>query len=99
MRLAWLTDIHLNFLDDNKRRQFMETMAEQADAFAISGDIGESPQIIGTLKEMEQIVRKPIYFVLGNHDFYRGSIANTRNEVARLAEQSEFLVPTSPARL
>jgi predicted MPP superfamily phosphohydrolase len=92
MRLAWLTDIHLNFLDDDERRQFIETMAGQADAFAISGDIGESPKIIGYLKEMEEILRKPIYFVLGNHDFYRGSIANTRDEVARLAEQSEFLV-------
>ena len=92
MRLAWLTDIHLNFLDDAERKRFLETVAEQADAVAISGDIGESPSIIGYLKEMEEILQKPIYFVLGNHDFYRGSIRNTRDEVARLAEQSEFLV-------
>ena len=92
MRLAWLTDIHLNFLDDDDRRSFLEAVADQADAFAISGDIGESTKIIGYLKEMEEIVRKPIYFVLGNHDFYRGSIGETRAEVARLTEQSEFLV-------
>ena len=92
MRLAWLTDIHLNFLDDGKRKRFLEAVAEQVDAVAISGDIGESPSIIGYLKEMEEILRKPIYFVLGNHDFYRGSISNTRAEVTKLAEQSEFLV-------
>jgi Icc protein len=92
MRLAWLTDIHLNFLDDAERKHFLETVAEQADAVAISGDTGESPSIIGYLKEMEEILRKPIYFVLGNHDFYRGSIGNTRAEVASLAEQSDFLV-------
>jgi hypothetical protein len=62
MRLAWLTDIHLNFLDDDDRRSFLEAVADQADAFAISGDIGESPKIVGYLKEMEEIVRKPIYF-------------------------------------
>lgn len=92
MRLAWLTDIHLNFLDDDDRRQFFEKIAHQADAYAITGDIGESPRIIGYLREMEEILRKPIYFVLGNHDFYRGSIGKTRVEVARYAKQSEHLV-------
>ena len=92
MRLAWLTDIHLNFLDDLERERFLEAIADKADAFAITGDIGESPDITGYLKLMEDILRKPIYFVLGNHDFYRGSIADTRDEVARLAEESEFLV-------
>ena len=92
MRLAWLTDIHLNFLDEVERQRFWETASEQADAFAITGDIAESPSIIDCLKEMEAILRKPVYFVLGNHDFYRGSIAETRDEVTRLAEQSEFLV-------
>ncbi len=92
MRLAWLTDIHLNFLEPLDRRQFLETARDQADAFAVSGDIGESPTIVGLLREMENVLKKPIYFVLGNHDFYRGSIGQTRVEVARLAEQSEFLV-------
>jgi hypothetical protein len=39
MRLVWLTDIHLNFLEDDERRQFLATMAAQADAYAISGDM------------------------------------------------------------
>lgn len=92
MRLAWLTDIHLNFLDDDDRQVFLESLAKQADAFAITGDIGESPNVVSYLNEMAHILRKPIYFVLGNHDFYRGSIGKTRVEVARLAEQSEHLV-------
>lgn len=53
MRLAWLTDIHLNFFDDAERRQFLETVAERADAVVITGDIGESINAIGFLKEME----------------------------------------------
>jgi 3',5'-cyclic-AMP phosphodiesterase len=91
MRLAWLTDIHLNFLPEHERREFLETIIEQADAVAVSGDIAESTSIIDILKEMESVLRMPIYFVLGNHDFYRGSIAQTRSEVASLAEKSEFL--------
>ena len=92
MRLAWLTDIHLNFLDSVERRQFLETVAERADAVAITGDIGESVNVIEFLKEMEEILRRPIYFVLGNHDVYRGSIGKTRDELAKYAKQSEFLV-------
>jgi hypothetical protein len=73
MRLAWATDIHLNFLDAAARRGFLESLGKQAGAVAISGDIGESPDIEGHLLEMEEVLQRPIYFVLGNHDFYHGS--------------------------
>jgi Icc protein len=41
---------------------------------------------------MEFILKKPIYFVLGNHDFYKGSIAGTRKRIGKLARQSNYLV-------
>ena len=82
MRLAWLTDIHLKFLQTPQRRQFLEKVKESADAVAISGDIGESTDIAQYLSEMANVVKKPIYFVLGNHDFYRDSIAGTRRRIA-----------------
>ena len=91
MRLAWLTDIHLNFLDATGRRQFLKFVNEQADVVAIGGDIGESDNIVKYLQEMEETIQKPIHFVLGNHDFYRGSIAKTRLEVAELVGKSKFL--------
>ncbi len=92
MRLAWMTDVHLNFLEPLGRRQFLESARDQADAFVISGDIAESPSITGVLQEMADVLRKPVYSVLGNHDFYRGSIVMTRVEVAGLAEQLESLM-------
>ena len=39
-----------------------------------------------------QVLQRPIYFVLGNHDFYRGSIVRTREAVTRVANHSEHLV-------
>lgn len=92
MRLAWLTDIHLNFLTPEARQGFLNHVAEQCDAVVISGDIGESPDITYLLGEMEAAFQKPIYFVLGNHDFYKGSIARTRDRVGKLARQSDHLV-------
>jgi Icc protein len=92
MRLAWLTDIHLNFLAPDERQDFLKLVAERCDAVVVSGDIGESPDIERLLGEMESVLRKPTYFVLGNHDFYKGSIARTRERVGRLARQSDRLV-------
>jgi predicted phosphohydrolase len=92
MRLAWLTDIHLNFLEPDDRDQFLNTIDGRCDAVLLSGDIGESQSVCRFLREMESALRKPIYFVLGNHDFYHGSIARTRAEVGELARRSDFLV-------
>ena len=92
MRVAWVTDIHLNFVDASTRRRFLESLALDSDALVISGDIGESTDVVGFLREMEEVLQRPIYFVLGNHDFYRGSITTTREAVARLATESEYLV-------
>ena len=41
---------------------------------------------------MDDLVGKPIYFVLGNHDFYRGSVAGTRSAVAEIVHGSQNLV-------
>jgi len=92
-RVAWLTDIHLNFLDYVDRRQFVQSIADASpDAVLIGGDIGESPDVVEHLEEMADVVRRPIYVVLGNHDFYRGSIAETRERVSELAAGSDHLV-------
>jgi Icc-related predicted phosphoesterase len=91
MRLAWLTDIHLNFVKASKRRHFLASIKEQADVFAISGDIGESHDIAQYLLEMDDVIQKPIYFVLGNHDFYRGSITKTRQRMVQLVCESKHL--------
>ncbi len=92
MILAWLTDIHLDHINSSKRNRFLKSLDPYlADAFLITGDIAESPDLIGSLKELEESIQKPIYFVLGNHDFYGGSIVKTRAEVTKFAAQSEFL--------
>jgi 3',5'-cyclic-AMP phosphodiesterase len=82
MRLAWLSDIHLNFLDDAGANTFVESVAKTAsDAIVITGDIAEASDVRYYLWLLSEACDTPIYFVLGNHDFYRGSLANTRREV------------------
>jgi hypothetical protein len=91
-RLAWLTDVHLNFLDPPEREAFYRTLAQtDADAFLVGGDVGEAPDVALHLSAIDRAVRRPVYFVLGNHDFYRGSIAGVRAQAEALAVASPNL--------
>ena len=92
MKALWTNDIHLEFLDDRKRRSFLRKLdRSDADCILIAGDIGQAPSIVSYLEEMEAILRRPIYFVLGNHDYYHGSIASTRASVRTLVTRSRWL--------
>lgn len=92
MRIAWMTDLHLNFVDRRSIKTFcQQILVASPDAVFLAGDIGEAPSIVGYLKEIEELLQMPLYFVLGNHDFYRGSIAQLRREVAQLSARSRFL--------
>lgn len=97
MRLAWATDIHLNFLHPPDRRRFLASINGQADALAVTGDIAESHSLGEVLRQMDAVLEMPTYFVLGNHDFYRGSIAGTRGNVTEMIRGAENLVYLSRA--
>ncbi len=87
-RIAWLTDLHLNFLSADRVDEFLATVAtERPDAVLIGGDIAESPDICDYLDRLNDALAAPIYFVLGNHDYYLGSIAETRARVVDFCDQ------------
>jgi Icc protein len=92
LRIGWITDIHLNFVRSPRRREFYSTLrGEKLDALLLGGNIGEAGSVNRYLSEMAEALGIPIYFVLGNHDFYGGSIAAVRESVARQAAGSEWL--------
>ncbi len=58
----------------------------------VSGDIGESHDVCDYLEQIRRALDPaPIYFVLGNHDFYRGSITETRRRVVDLCSRTPGL--------
>jgi predicted MPP superfamily phosphohydrolase len=98
MKLAWLTDVHLNFFDVNQRKKFyQEIINARCDGVLVSGDIAEAPSIKNILQELAEFIAQPIYFVLGNHDYYRGQIDKVRQEMTALTESNEclFWLPAS----
>jgi len=87
MKLAWVTDIHLNFLEStNRKRFYQDLVATGSNAVLLSGDIAEAPTVSEILEEMAQYIAKPIYFVLGNHDYYQSSVGNVRQTVTQLSQ-------------
>ncbi|MDB5313919.1 MAG: Calcineurin-like phosphoesterase [Gemmataceae bacterium] len=85
MKLVWLTDIHLNFLDATHVEEFFREVAEvPSDAILLSGDIGVAHEVALHLNALDTAVQRPVYFVLGNHDFYRDSIAGVLATVETL---------------
>lgn len=84
-RLAWATDVHLNFPGRGAVDAFYRSLAAtDADAVLLSGDVGEAPDLTRHLTRLASCVARPVYFVLGNHDFYRGTVAGVRAQVAAL---------------
>ncbi len=91
-RVAWITDVHLNFLGSDAVRAFLDRVAASGpDAVLIGGDIGEARDLVDYLNLIEAHLQCPVYFVLGNHDFYFGSIRALRAAVAKLCSWSDHL--------
>lgn len=102
MKLAWLTDIHLNLIDHTARLKFYaEIIKTHCDAVLISGDIAEAPNLADLLQEMAQQINRPIYFILGNHDYYEGAINEVREVITALtkAHKQLFWLPVSGIQL
>ncbi len=98
MRAAWVTDIHLNFLNAARVEDFCAALrAESPDIVLVGGDIAEADTVEWYLKTMAADIRRPIYFVLGNHDFYQGSIPTVRKVMDWLCRAENRLTYLSQA--
>jgi len=92
-RLVWCTDIHLNFAEPATLTGFVDRLrAADPDVVLIGGDIAEATDVTGYLEWLDHNLQRPLFFVLGNHDFYFGSVAAVRDEVRSLCARHHNLV-------
>ena len=103
-RTVWLTDLHLNFVEPHEfERLVQEVRSLQPDTVLLGGDVAEAHDVVAWLMLLIQRIDRPIYFVLGNHDFYNGGVTAVRDQVADASEANErlcFLTRSkSPVRL
>lgn len=91
-KIAWITDIHLNFLDAKARKQFYRSIDQtDSDAILITGDIADAASICKILSDFSNHTNKNIYFVLGNHDYYSSSVASVRESITMLCSENSKL--------
>jgi predicted MPP superfamily phosphohydrolase len=92
-KLLWTTDLHLDAAEkEHLKKFFQEIVAHDPIAILIGGDICNGSRSLVHLKSMAEQLKKPLYFVLGNHDFYYGSISSMRQKAHLLTEQTPHLI-------
>ena len=93
-RIAWATDIHFDHLNDDEKgmRGFAANLCkDRPDCVVLAGDISISSALVKHLAFLESCIERPIYFVLGNHDYWNGDIASVRSRMSEISRQSSYL--------
>jgi len=93
MKIAWCTDIHLNFVtspSDFGRK----ISGVDPDAVLITGDISECYRLSRDLLSLRDGIgdKIPIWFVLGNHDSYQGSVTQAKNIAGKMSGLASNLI-------
>jgi len=87
MELIWVTDPHFELLHENAPFLFGKEIQSKGDALVITGDIANFNLLELTLFKLADGFQKPIYFVLGNHDFYYGSFDQVNKRMKNLQQK------------
>ncbi len=93
MELLWCTDTHLDCTSRETRNQWLDSLqSANVQSILITGDISDGNHLINDLKWLTENLYVPIYFVLGNHDYYHSDFATIHTSVEKLVQQYENLI-------
>ncbi len=81
MKLNILSDLHLGFSG-------LDQPCNDADVVVLAGDIARPPEAVAWALRFD----KPVLYVLGNHEFYGGSIDGVSQEFQRLCAGTHIQV-------
>jgi predicted MPP superfamily phosphohydrolase len=96
MAIAWATDMHLDSVEHSDAVRFCAVVREsRVNALLISGDIADSSSVVRWLEFLDSHLEMPIYFVLGNHDYYGSSVQTMENVVSNLGSSRLSYLPHS----
>jgi Icc protein len=92
-KLLWLSDLHLDYASPSRHNKLLcELKTSHFDAAVITGDTADSKSLIHHLEILAIACSpKPLYIVLGNHDFFGSSLDQTKSEVRKLCSKIDNL--------
>lgn len=86
--IAWVTDPHFDHVKLDIWQSWAERLiAYRPSALILTGDLSEGDDVAYQLRCLAETFEIPIYFVLGNHDFYGKSIGQTRRDIIDLSRE------------
>lgn len=98
-KFAWCTDIHLDTVGNEKLFDKFANAVNAANpaGIFITGDISTAKSLVFHLTLLERVLFRPIYFVLGNHDYWGGRVQDVRRAMRDLSNMSQYLkyLPTT----
>lgn len=81
---SWATDLHLDLAESQVILDWVESAKEEkSEALFICGDITEDGTTLERIVALQDEIARPLFFILGNHDFYGGSIREIRESISR----------------
>lgn len=93
MKFAWITDPHFDCVPDHVIGGFGRYINKLDVSFVvITGDIGDTREKLRNLILLGSWCTSPIFFTLGNHDLYDGSVEDAKNEARALCKEFPNLV-------
>lgn len=86
--ILWTSDLHLDHASAAAREVLRTRIRSTVgNALVVTGDTSVTPRLTADLEFLADAAARPLYFVLGNHDHYGGSVAAVRDAVLALAER------------
>ena len=88
-RLAVASDTHFNHVTSGEVVEVGQSAAVQhrADALLLCGDIAEAVSVEQALLDLDDGFHRPIYAVLGNHDYYQSSFKAVHEAMGTLSKR------------
>lgn len=97
--LAWCTDIHLDAISESQIAYLAKQASSQPGSIVITGDISTGVEIHRHFGLLAEHATVPIRFVLGNHDYWHRSVAQTRTTIREVCATVGNLPGTNEPRL
>jgi len=87
-KALWYSDLHLNFLSEKKLTLFIDSIiSRNPDLVWLTGDITTGKKLIEHLELLVNRLPFPIYFIIGNHDYWGSSIEQTHENIRELVKK------------
>jgi len=100
LKILHVTDPHFDYAPKFEYESFLsKVMARDFDLMVISGDICDGADADKWINKLVTATKRPVFFVLGNHDYYNTSSDYAQVKAHNIAKGAHFLTKMWPLKL